>query len=260
MSPQISVVVATLNSARTLDVTLMSLRHQVGCEAVIQVVDSGSTDGTLEICQRWNVPTSYVPPGNMYRAINHGLRSCDTPWLMYINSDDYLYPDSLARLLSAGENQGAAIVYGVCDYVDSEGRFVHSFTPAPPSQLLGLFRCGVVGFAQPTTIFRTEVFTSLGCFDEQFNLSADADFFLRALIQGAKYVRLSGASVACFRLSHAQLSTARAAELAAQTRCFVARSLPPARVGDRFQLVLHRARNLPQYGIRVLRNQCLGRR
>ena len=115
MSAKISVVVPTLNSARTLDMTLMSLRLQMGCEAVLRVVDGGSTDGTLEICKRWQVPAIYTPPGNMYRAINQGLNSCNTPWLMYLNSDDYLYPKSLARLFSAGYSRHADIVYDACD-------------------------------------------------------------------------------------------------------------------------------------------------
>lgn len=260
MPPKISVVVATLNSARTLDMTLMSLRLQAGCEAAIYVVDSGSTDGTLDICTRWHVPTSYIPPGNMYRAINQGLRSSDTPWLMYLNSDDFLYPRSLARLLSAGEGQGADIVYGVCDYVDSEGRFLHSFTPAPPSHLLGLFRCGFFGFSQQTTIFRKEVFAALDGFNEKFDLSADADFYLRALLKRFSFTRLLGSSIAGFRLSQNQLSSTHSVELVEQLRSSVAQSLSPAKIDDLLKLSLLRVRNFPQYSIRMLRHWCLGGR
>lgn len=252
-------VIPTLNSARTLDMTLMSLRLQIGCDALIKVVDSGSTDGTLDICKRWNVPTSYEPPGNMYQAINQGLRSCDTEWLMYLNSDDYLYPRSLARLLAAGESQKADVAYGVCDYVDSEGRFLHSFTPAPPTHLLGLFRCNFFGFSQQTAIFRERVFTALDGFDERFDLSADADFYVRALVKGFSFTRLLGSSIAVFRLSQNQLSNTRAAELVDQLQSSVARTLSPATLGDRLNLALLRVRNSPQYSIRILRSWCLGR-
>lgn len=258
MPTRITVAVATLNSARTLDMTLMSLRLQMGVEVLIHVVDSGSTDGTLEICKRWNVPTSYAPPGNMYQAINQGLRLCDTDWKMYLNSDDFIYPRSLARLLAAGESEKADVVYGVCDYVDSEGRFLHSFTPAPPSHLLSLFRCNVFGFAQQTAVFRKEVFTSLNGFDERFDLSADADFYLRALTRGFSFTRMLGPSVAVFRLSRNQLSSNRASEVMAQLRSSVAQSLPPPNIADRLKLGLLRARNSPQYLIRILRRQRLG--
>jgi glycosyltransferase involved in cell wall biosynthesis len=253
MEPPISVVVPTLNSAATLDMTLLSLCTQRNCNVKIFVVDSGSTDGTLDICSRWGVKAHYVPPGNMYRAINQGLKLCDTPWFMYLNSDDFLYPQSLARLLSAGDSQGADVVYGVCDYVDSEGRFLHSFTPAPPTHLLSLFRCGFFGFAQQTTIFRKAVFESLGGFNERYSLSADADFYLRALVLGSSFIRVSEAPVACFRLGQSQLSRVRAQEMQEQIRSLVKQSAGLPAFSDWMKLALLRVHNSPQYLIRILR-------
>src|SRR5207253_199231 len=72
---QVGIVIPTLNSARTLEWTLLSLLRQDGCEMRLVVADSNSSDGTLEICARWNVPVIQVPAGNMYRAINAGLRT-----------------------------------------------------------------------------------------------------------------------------------------------------------------------------------------
>ncbi|EPF24462.1 glycosyltransferase [Microcystis aeruginosa] len=49
---EISYVIPTLNSAATLDMTLLSLRSQKDVEVNIIVVDSGSTDGTLDLLQK----------------------------------------------------------------------------------------------------------------------------------------------------------------------------------------------------------------
>ena len=87
----VSCVIPTLNSSRTLEETLMSLLRQRNCQVKVIVADSGSTDGTLDICRRWGVPSIYVRPGNMYQAINEGLEQCSTDWLAYLNSDDMLY-------------------------------------------------------------------------------------------------------------------------------------------------------------------------
>src|SRR5215469_16640666 len=97
---QIGVVVPTLNSAATLHWTLCSLRTQRDVSIEIIVADSGSTDETPDICKFWGVQTIYVPPGNMYRAINAGLRQFDTEWVTYLNSDDVVYPNSYARLVT----------------------------------------------------------------------------------------------------------------------------------------------------------------
>lgn len=84
----IGVVVPTFNSAKTLEWTLLALKSQEDCRAKVIVVDSGSTDETLEICARHKVRTEYDQPGNMYRAINVGMRLIDTEWVTYLNSDD----------------------------------------------------------------------------------------------------------------------------------------------------------------------------
>ena len=71
-----TVVVPTLNSVATLNWTLASL--SAAREIRVIVADSFSADDTLSICLRWNVETISVPAGNMYVAINEGLRMAGT--------------------------------------------------------------------------------------------------------------------------------------------------------------------------------------
>ena len=257
MEPPISVVVPTLNSAATLDMTLLSLCTQRNCDVKVFVVDSGSTDGTLDICSRWGVKAHYVPPGNMYRAINRGLDFCDTPWLMYLNSDDFVFPNSLERLVGLGEQTHADVVYGSCDYVDIEGRFLHSFTPANFSDLRSLAWSGNLGFAQQAAIFRRTLYEQLGRFDEQYTLTADLDFYWRALKREAQFSRLIGPSVACFRLSTGQLSHTRAQEMRQQTQTLLTAYWKNPKPLDKLTLLRWRASNLAQYGVRFLRRLAL---
>ncbi|AFZ32190.1 glycosyl transferase family 2 [Gloeocapsa sp. PCC 7428] len=202
----ISYVIPTLNSASTLDMTLLSLRSQKDINVKVIVVDSGSTDGTLDVCKRWNIKTLYAEPGNMYRAINIGLRECDTEWLGYINSDDWLYSDSLTRLITHGNASNADIVYGICDFTDVHGRFMYSFTPPKCNQLISMSKTGVLGIAQQTTIFRNRLYQRLKGFNEEYYFAADRDFYMRALQSNAIFTFLPGSSVACFRLHRNQLS------------------------------------------------------
>lgn len=132
---RLGIVVPTLNSSATLMWTLCALRNQQDITVDILVADSGSEDGTLDICKRWNVNTIFVPPGNMYRAINTGLRQMDTEWVTYLNSDDIVYPRSYVRLVSHGEQQEAALAYGDSDFIDIEGRFLFSLRAPSPRRL-----------------------------------------------------------------------------------------------------------------------------
>jgi glycosyltransferase involved in cell wall biosynthesis len=209
--PQIGVVVPTLNSAATLPWTLLSLCSQRDATIAMLVADSGSEDATLEICKKWAVGTIYVPPGNMYRAINAGLRQLDSEWVTYLNSDDMVYPQSYARLVARGEQQGARLVYGDCDVVDYEGRFLFTSKAPPASRLPGMVRLspalgGRIGFVQPASIYRRSAFQELGGFDERYRLVADVDFFFRLVTSGQPLAKLHGPAVAAFRFHNSQLS------------------------------------------------------
>lgn len=260
IADSITCVVPTMQSAATLETTLLSLDHQSGVMVRVIVADSASTDGTLEICRRRGLHVVQVEAGNMYRAINAALRIADTEWLAYLNSDDWLYPESLARLIARGRETAAAVVYGNCDYADGQGRFIYSFAAALPQQLLPLFRLGRMGFAQPAGIFRADLYRSLDGFDEAFRFKADADFYLRALRAGARFAYCDGAPVACFRLHAGQLSNARRIEIEQEGRRLFGGSALRPQWADWAALLQWRLRNLPHYAIRILRESLLSRR
>ncbi|MGH9835296.1 MAG: glycosyltransferase [Blastocatellia bacterium] len=259
-SDSISCVVPTLNGAETLETTLLSLKSQRNVKVEITVADSGSDDGTLENCRRFGVTTIYVEPGNMYRAINAGLAQSRGKWLAYLNSDDWLYPDSFARLIELGDAAEAEVVYGNCDYADWSGRFVYSFAAAKPDQLAPLFRLRRMGFAQPAAIFRRSLYQRLAGFDESYRFKADADFFIRALNVEARFASLAGPPVCCFRVHERQLSNRKREMIEEEGRLvFGAPEMKP-RAGDLLTLAQWRLRNLPHYLIRVARASLLSQR
>ncbi|MBG0744718.1 MAG: glycosyltransferase [Cylindrospermopsis raciborskii KL1] len=254
---EISYVIPTLNSVSTLDMTILSLKHQEGVKVTILVVDSGSTDGTLDICKRWGVESLYTEPGNMYKAINAGINTFDTEWVAYLNSDDWLYPNSLSTVIGFGDKESADIVYGNCDYVDFSGRLLHSFGPANPSDLPALFRVGLLGFAQQTVIFRRSLYQKLHGFDERYSLAADHDFFSKACKINAKFVKLEGLPVACFRLHASQLSNVKDNELRSEAQKSRLELFGPSTLEDRIIRLKWKASNIFHYGLRVLRQSLL---
>ncbi|MGH9840086.1 MAG: glycosyltransferase [Blastocatellia bacterium] len=175
-----------------------------------------------------------------------------------MNSDDWLYPDSFARLIAAGED--AEVVYGDCDYTDGVGRFIYSFAAAEPGALLPLFRLGRMGLAQPAAIFRKSLYRRLGGFDEQYRFKADADFYIRALRAGVRFAHCEGLPVACFRVHAAQLSNRKRELIAAEgERLFKSRGMTP-RASDRLILLQWQLMNAPHYLIRILRAFGLSKR
>jgi glycosyltransferase involved in cell wall biosynthesis len=209
---QLGVVVPTLNSAATLESTLLSLRSQQRLAVTVVAVDSESSDATPEICRRWGVPVRSAPRGNMYRAINEGMRALgECAWLAYLNSDDLAYPDGYARLIEHGERCGADIVYGDGDFVDQAGVFIFSQASFGPALVRRQLAAGTMPFVQPAAVFRRTVFDRLAGFDERFRHIGDYDFFARAADAGFRFVKAGGRPVAAFRMHERQLSTVQKA-------------------------------------------------
>jgi glycosyltransferase involved in cell wall biosynthesis len=256
--PRIGVVVPTLNSAATLPWTLCALRDQRDVTVELIVADSGSVDATLEICKHWDVPAIYVPPGNMYRAINAGLRQVDTEWVTYLNSDDFVYPQSYARLLAYGEQQHASLVYGDCDLMDYEGRFLFMVKAPPPRRVAGMVRLstrfnGRLGFKQPAAIYQRTAFQELGGFDEKYRLIADYDFFFRLVMSGRSIAKLHRPTVAAFRLHAGQLSGRESSNLRGEMEAFQKASSVKASPFDWLDELYWRLQNSPIYVWRLSR-------
>jgi glycosyltransferase involved in cell wall biosynthesis len=252
---EISVAVPTFNSEKYLESTLFCLVHQIGCNVEVIVADSGSVDETLNICKKYSIKTIFVPPGSMYPAINNALALCESPWLCYLNSDDLVYPTSYARLIHCGESQKADIVYGSCDYIDREGRYLHSYSPGKPRELKSHFLASQMSFAQPSAIFRQNVFRQLNGFSEQYRHISDFDFYLRSIMAGFKFAMLEGNPVCSFRVSSSQISQSIGQVKMELNQ--IRRDYPKPSMKDLWVTSSWKIRNLPNYLIRFLRHRVM---
>jgi len=257
----IGVVVPTLNSGGTISSALVSLLEQRVCGVDIIVVDSGSTDATLDVCRRLGVACIYVPPGNMYKAINEGLRRLKNPWLTYLNSDDFIYADAYERLIRLAEDDGADVVYGDGDFVDVAGRFLYSLRAPTPDRLPALFRARLLGFLPHAAGFRRDVFEKLGGFSERLRHVADMDFFARACFLKQRFARESGPAVAVFRVHPDQLSHRERDIVKEEIATLVGEGWgTPGGLESRLAITRWKVRNIRQYLIRWLRTGSISRR
>lgn len=247
----LGIVIPTLNCAATLAATLGSIQRLPRVTRVL-VVDSHSDDGTDAVARRHGLDVLSVPRAGMYAALNEGLRRLDAEWLTYVNGDDLVY--GIDRSLAAASCSGADVVYGTVDFIDIDGRFIHSWTSAAPSRLLGLYRSGCSPLLQQGTIFRREMFDSLGGFDDRWRFVGDADFWLRGLLAGRRFERVAHPSVAAFRMHEHQLSQQHAARMKAEFRSMLAtHGIAPSTFATMLHASLYRAAHFRQHALRWLR-------
>ena len=96
--PRISLVTPVWNSARYLDATIRSVLNQGYPNLEYIIVDGGSTDGSVDIIQRYE---SYLhgwvsePDRGMYDAINKGFAHSSGELMGWISATDLLHAGSL---------------------------------------------------------------------------------------------------------------------------------------------------------------------
>jgi len=186
MLPKISVIIPTLNQGRFIEETIQSVLSQSYPNLEVIVCDGGSTDGTLEILQKYSSSLTWIsePDRGQVEAINKGLRLASGEVVAYLNSDDIYTPNAL---LTVGkyfsDNPDTQILTGKCFNIDENGIETRSLIKIYKNfwLKLGIDKCLLVldYVSQPSTFWRTELIHSIGFFDSEFRNAMDYDYWLR---------------------------------------------------------------------------------
>jgi glycosyltransferase involved in cell wall biosynthesis len=93
----VSIIILTKNEAANLPTCLTSLQ---GLNAEIFIVDSGSSDGTVDIALKAGCKVSSHPFQNHATQINWALQNLEinTPWIMRLDADERLTPELIEEL------------------------------------------------------------------------------------------------------------------------------------------------------------------
>lgn len=100
--PPLSAVITTFNSAATVEATLASLAW---CDEIV-VVDSGSTDQTLEICRRRGCRTIHHPFAGYGRQKHFAVECARNDWVFVVDSDEVITAglrDEIQGILAGGQ-------------------------------------------------------------------------------------------------------------------------------------------------------------
>lgn len=181
--PLPSVVVPNLNGARFLEGTLDSIAAQRSVRPEVVIVDGGSTDGSLEIIERWaeehGARWISEPDEGQAQAINKGFRIVRGDIVTWINSDDCLHPDAVSKVVAEfTADPELDFVWGFCLEIDADGRPLRILNPGVRTDLSDLRRTRNF-IPQPASWYRRRVIDRFGPLDESYHFAFDFEFFLR---------------------------------------------------------------------------------
>ncbi len=186
--PRLSIITPSFNQAQFLEGTLRSVLNQGYPNLEYLVIDGGSTDGSVEIIQRYADRLAYwvsEKDNGQSDAINKGLARATGEIVAWINSDDTYLPGAFrAQVGYLCAHPEVDVVYGDCVYTDADGQPLQNAYGRPFS-LTELLRFTIP--YQPTLFMRRTVIERAGLLDPAYHYAMDSEYWLRLHAGGARF-------------------------------------------------------------------------
>ena len=180
-NPLVSIVIPSLNQAAYLEQAIQSILAQTYAPIEIIVIDGASTDGSLEIIQRYAQHFAHWQSredAGQTDAINQGLNRATGKYQAWLNADDRLLPHAVAEAVSHLEaDPQLGLVYGQADYINASGQVIGEF-PAAQTDYAKLMRA-YVHIPQQAAFWRGDLWKQLGPLDPDIYFAMDYDLWLR---------------------------------------------------------------------------------
>lgn len=112
---KVTVIVRTFNVDWVVDQTLAALSKQKNIDIELMIVDSGSTDKTLEIVSNYEHQFIAIEPGTYFpgKVLNQAVESAQTELIVFVNSDTVLLdPYALCKLIEPLKDTNTVASYG----------------------------------------------------------------------------------------------------------------------------------------------------
>jgi len=177
-NPEITIVIATYNSEKTLGRALTSVKNQTYQNWECLIIDGASNDNTINIVKEYQQRDKrfrYIsePDKGIYDAFNKGWKYAKADWVLYLGSDDKLLPNGIEALAAVDKNEiKLAIVCGVTILLRTDG-----------SQRLWYPRTGIYGCHQ-AMITRKCLLEKYGGYDLSYRMLSEHEFHVRLLNKG----------------------------------------------------------------------------
>lgn len=208
-APLISVIIPSYNSKAFIKDTIKSVCNQTHKHTEIIIVDDGSPDGSYDYLKelQHDYPFKLIQQNNQGPGVarNNGIKSAMGQYLCFLDSDDQLMVDSLAKRLQLLEKYPEVdLVFTDLNRLDCKdkpgyaflksrdflNKFRHAVTQKESKNVIfndKYFDCAIQQFPfiwTSTVMVRSEVVKKIGYFHPHWRGSEDIDYWLRIARKG----------------------------------------------------------------------------
>ena len=203
--PKVSIIVATLNSERTIDECLKAifeLNYPKDFLEVI-VVDGCSKDATVKIAQKYPVKVISAPL-NAPAAYNYAMKMVSNDVLGFIDADAKVEKEWLNKLVACLDDPQVAGVSGGIETWNTENPWARSIGYDLKNRYARLKKY-VVRVATMNLLLKKSIIEEVGGFDENLPSQYDTDLGFRITSRGYKI--LFEPSAKCYHFNRSTVSS-----------------------------------------------------
>ena len=124
--PTVSILVPVYKAEKTLDACVESILAQSYADFELLLIDDASPDHCPEMCDAWaksdrRVRVIHRKNGGLSAARNTGIETARGRYIVFVDSDDFLEPDTIRRAVAEQERTGAELVIFNLVYANDRG-------------------------------------------------------------------------------------------------------------------------------------------
>ncbi|MCG2792340.1 MAG: glycosyltransferase [Weeksellaceae bacterium] len=177
MSSRLTIITINYNNKEGLIKTFESLRGQTWGDFEYLVIDGGSTDGSKKEIES-NPQIDYwvsEKDNGVYNAMNKGVRRATGDYIIFMNSGDFFYNESVLEKVKSQLELDIDILYG--DSIFFNNTSGYRSLEAPPKKLtFGFFYDK--GINHQAAFIKRKLFYDYFFYNEDYKICADWEFFI----------------------------------------------------------------------------------
>lgn len=189
---KLSIITINFNNREGLRKTIKSVVEQTWRKFEYIVIDGNSTDGSVDILEDNSDDISYwvsEPDKGIYHAMNKGIDASHGDYLLFLNSGDYFYDNTVIQDI-VNFNSCEDIIIGKLLFLNNN-EFSNVIAPITMLRFYG------GSIPHPATFIRRDLFKN-NRFDENYKIVSDWKFFIQVLIIEECSYRIIDRCISCF--------------------------------------------------------------
>lgn len=200
-SPKVSVIISCYNYAHYLKECVESVKAQTYPVEII-VVNDGSTDNTIKVCEELGVTCASKSNGGLASARNFGINLCDGEYIMCLDADDKLVPGAIEEHVKLIEDDKTIAQCALMEFGERHVVMIPNQTNLERVMQSNTIYCNAM--------FSKRMWLEVGGYDESGIMRLgyeDWEFWIRMLNAGC-YVRSSDFIALRYRAHEGQMTQA----------------------------------------------------